>query len=93
MPKAKAKVDKVESTEITTVKGTTRTFVKLPGNNLYYEFNNGRQLEVYNPAYLNTDKGCHRIICSDGTCLFIDPINGWFMSWNNFNAIDENYRF
>ena len=79
--------------EITSIKGTVRTFTKLPGENLYYDFANGRQLEVYNPKLINTDKGTHRIVCADGTCLFVDPINGWFMSWVNRNIIDEDYRF
>lgn len=87
------KAGKAEGVAITSIKGTVRTFSKLPGKNLYYEFETGRQLEVYNPKLINTDKDCHRIICADGTCLFIDPVIGWFMSWQNDNIIDENYRF
>ena len=96
--KTKKEAVKKESSQekgvkITSIKGTVRTFAKLTGKNLYYEFASGRQLEVFNPKYINTDKGCHRIICADGTCLFVDPINGWFTSWINYDALDEDYRF
>ena len=87
------KVRKVDSIEITSVRGNTRTFVRLDGNALLYEFSNGRRLEVFNPRYLNTNDNKQRIICGDGTCLFIAPSEGWFVAWQNRNLLDENYRF
>ena len=79
---------------VTTVNGNRRQFVPLQSHSVkLYEFANGRQLEVYNPRYLNTDDGNHRIICDDGTCLFINPHEGWFITWRNYTALDENYRF
>ncbi len=82
------------SITVTTVNGNRRQFVPLQSHSIkLYEFANGRQLEVYNPRYLNTDDGNHRIICDDGTCLFINPHEGWFITWRNYTALDENYRF
>lgn len=81
------------SITLTTVNGNRRLFVPVQGGVKLYEFANGRQLEVYNSKFLCTENGNHRIICDDGTCLFINPHEGWFITWRNYTALDENYRF
>ena len=84
---------KKEGIEITTIKGNKRTFVKLNGSDKHYEFPNGKSLEVYNAVYFNSDDNKHRIICSDGTCIYIDPEKSWFITWQNFSALDKDYIF
>ena len=79
--------------EITTIGGNTRKFYKLDGAFRKYQFANGRQLEVFNIRYINTDDNKQRIICDDGTCLYIAPSEGWFVGWQNRSLLDENYRF
>jgi len=81
------------SMDLLTVNVNKRTFVPVQGGVKLYEFPNGRQLEVYNSKYLNTDEGGHRIICEDGTCFFIRPSESWFITWRNYTMLDENYRF
>jgi hypothetical protein len=78
---------------LTTVNGNERVFVPIHTTTKFYEFANGRKLEVFNPRYLNTDNQAHRIICDDGTCLYIKPSEGWFMHWANYTLLDSNYRF
>ena len=89
----KKETKKVTGLTVTTINGNKRTFVKLNGGDRHYELPNGRVLEVYNAVYFNSDEGNHRIICSDGQCVYIDPAAGWFVTWMNFSALDENYIF
>ena len=87
------KKDKKEGLKLTSINGNERVFVKLNGSDRHYEFPNGKSLEVYNAVYFNSDEEKHRIICSDGTCIYIDPVIGWFVTWQNFSALDKDYIF
>ena len=87
------KPDVEGSIKLTTLHGNKRLFVPLRENLISYEFANGKQLEVYNPRYINTDDNAHRIICDDGHCIYVKPSEGWYMHWANYTLLDSNYRF
>jgi len=91
--KVKESAVKLDGFNITSINGNTRFFTRVSSNKLY-QFANGQQLEVINPRYFNADNGGHRIICADGTCFYIKPDLGWFVTWINWTEeVDENYRF
>lgn len=47
-----------------------------------YVFPNGDKLTIKNPLFLNvSSSGGHRLFTSDGTSYYIQPKEGWYISW------------
>jgi len=47
-----------------------------------YKFPNGDKLKIKKPLYLNVSKsGGHRVFDASGTSWYIQPKEGWYISW------------
>jgi hypothetical protein len=47
-----------------------------------YHFSNGRLLKIFKPLFLHVSKsGGHRVFDDDGISYYIQPSEGWFITW------------
>ena len=47
-----------------------------------YTFPNGNKYHIIEPLYLNVSKsGGHRLYSADGLCHYVQPKEGWAISW------------
>lgn len=52
-----------------------------------YHFNNGEDLFISAPLFLNVSKsGGHRLIDNAGICYYIQPAQGWYITWSVSNG-------